>query len=161
MFVDDDSNSDDDAFEIGIANANKKSLHKFNYLQDDDDLMDSFSNPSHRGGAAQLIAAMPGIDSAVADVSTEAMNDFLSQQANRRRIQTANKHEGFTGKQNYDNKRPTLGSQSSNHGPMSKPHYVEKQQPPSTTHGAKQIRTVSKPKSAAGYRINQSKAEVS
>lgn len=27
VFVDDDSDNEDDAFEIGIANANKKSLH--------------------------------------------------------------------------------------------------------------------------------------
>jgi len=39
MFVDDDSDNED-AFEIGIANANKKSVHQ--YLQDEDS-MDSFT----------------------------------------------------------------------------------------------------------------------
>jgi nucleoside 2-deoxyribosyltransferase len=44
MFLDDDSDSGD-AFEIGIAKANKKSVHQ--YLQDDDS-MDSFAKQSNR-----------------------------------------------------------------------------------------------------------------
>ena len=44
--MDDDSDSGD-AFEIGIANANKKSQHQYNYLQDDESI-DSFAKPSNR-----------------------------------------------------------------------------------------------------------------
>lgn len=44
LFLDEDSDSGD-AFEIGIANANKKSIHQ--YLQNDDS-MDSFAKQSNR-----------------------------------------------------------------------------------------------------------------
>ncbi len=37
MFVDDDSDSGD-AFEIGIAKANKKSVHLYDNLQEDDSM---------------------------------------------------------------------------------------------------------------------------
>ena len=78
IYVDDDSDSGD-AFEIGIANANKKSIHQ--YLQDDDSL-DSFVKPSNRGVEIQGNEFPPDF----------TVNDFMNvQAANRRRIQTANK----------------------------------------------------------------------
>lgn len=125
MLVDDDSDSEE-AFEIGIANANKKSQHK--YL-DDEDSLDSLPKPSNR--------MMPE------EAQDFIMNDFVN--ANRRRIQTANKQDGFSA----PHPRPMLGAHSTNQASLNM--HLEK------SHPVKQIRTANKPKSATGYRINQSK----
>ena len=80
MFVDDDSDSGD-AFEIGIANANKKSVNQYSYLQEDESL-DSLPKNSNRALEVSGSEFPPDF----------TVNDFMNSQANRRRIQTANKN---------------------------------------------------------------------
>lgn len=117
MFVDDDSDSED-AFEIGIANANKKSLHQYNFLQDDESI-DSFAKPSNRGGVHVIEHNGPPMMTGHENIPDFNMNDFMNSQGNRRRIQTANKQENqfMGGATPYDNKRPIMaigGPQSIN-----------------------------------------------
>lgn len=57
VYVDDDSDSEE-AFEIGIANANKQSLHQYNYPEEES--IDSFAKPSNRGGGGFDSGAPPG-----------------------------------------------------------------------------------------------------
>lgn len=105
MFVDDDSDSGD-AFEIGIANANKKSVNQYSYLQEDDSL-DSLPKNSNRALEVSGSEFPPDF----------TVNDFMNSQANRRRIQTANKNgkeyltviflDNFGG---FENKRPMIGT---------------------------------------------------
>ena len=84
MFVDDDSDSGD-AFEIGIAKANKKSINLYNNLQEDDS-MDQLP-PKNSNRALEVSGSEFPPDFTV--------NDFMNSQANRRRIQTANKKGKF------------------------------------------------------------------
>lgn len=77
VFVDDDSD-DGDAFEIGIANANKKSLHQY---YNDEESLDSFSKPSNRGlpsggGMGLGIDTSGPVMNAVEMVSDFNMNDY-------------------------------------------------------------------------------------
>jgi hypothetical protein len=58
-----------------MANANKKSQHQYNYLQDDESI-DSFAKPSNRA----IETSGPEI------ISDFNMNEFMNPQANRRRI---------------------------------------------------------------------------
>lgn len=127
MFVDDDSDSGD-AFEIGIANANKKSVNQYSYLQEDESL-DSLPKNSNRALEVSGSEFPPDF----------TVNDFMNSQANRRRIQTANKNENFGG---FENKRPMIGNQSSNqaviqHHSDSKHHGMTMHVHPSMQHHGK------------------------
>ena len=68
IYVDDDSDEADDAFEIGIANANKKSLNNYNFLQDEESL-DSFAKPSNRDKVEPVVQEV---------VSDFGMSDFMN-----------------------------------------------------------------------------------
>ncbi len=75
VFVDDDSDSGD-AFEIGIANANKKSIHNYNFMADEESI-DSFAKPSNRGGLG-IDTAAPQLMSGPEIIQDFNMNDYMN-----------------------------------------------------------------------------------